>query len=159
MRWGVDTNVLIYAHVPAFPEHLQVRNLLRRQLDEKDHTLVVTPHILHELVHVLSDPRRFDPPIEMAEALALAALYLNRPNVWCLPVDGEVLGEAFELLARHRLGRKRIADTLFAAALLHHGVDRLITLNPGDFRVFEGLEVIDPREEIDEIDRSSPAGG
>jgi predicted nucleic acid-binding protein len=48
---------------------------------------------------------------------------------------------------RHRLGRKRIADTLFAATLLTHGVTELITCNPSDFRIFEGLTLIDPRSE------------
>ena len=40
---------------------------------------------------------------------------------------------------------KRIADTLFAAALLTSGVHDLITCNPDDFRVFEELRLIDPR--------------
>ena len=82
----------------------------------------------------------------MAEALAVARLYLGRSNVDCIGVDEAVLVTAFELLERYDLGRQRIADTLFAATLLHHGAEDVITCNPADFRIFDGLEVVDPRE-------------
>ena len=94
---------------------------------------------------VAEDGRRFDPPVSMAEALAVARLFLGRSNVECIGANETILLEAFDLLERYRLGRKRIADTLLAATLLHHGISELITCNPRDFRVFEGLEVIDPR--------------
>lgn len=96
---------------------------------------------------MITDQRRFDPPVRMAEALALARTYLDSGNVECIAADATVLGKALDLLERHELGRKRIADTLFAATLLHHGVQEVITCNPGDFRVFEGLTVIDPLAE------------
>ncbi len=104
----------------------------------------VTPNILHEFVHIVTDNRRFEPPLNMTEALAVARLYSGRSNVECLPVNETVLATAFDLLEHYQLGRKRIADTLFAASLLLHGVRDLITCNPRDFRVFEDLKVIDP---------------
>jgi predicted nucleic acid-binding protein len=146
MRRGVDTNVLIYAHMPDMPHHLMVRRFLVDQLSLDDVTLVVTPAILHELVHVVTDGRRFDPPVSMADAMALARLYLEHANVECISLDAQAVTGAFELIARHRLGRKRIADTLFAASLLGHGVRELITCNPDDFQVFDGLTLIDPRD-------------
>lgn len=59
---GLDTNVLVYAHIPAMPDHEHVRRYLLAQLAD-DARLVVIPLVLHELVHVLTDSRRFDPPI------------------------------------------------------------------------------------------------
>ena len=67
MRRGLDTNVLVYAHVAALPEHGVVREFLAGQLARRDVTLVVTPSVLHELVHVVTDPRRFEPPVAMSE--------------------------------------------------------------------------------------------
>lgn len=145
MKRGLDTNVLIYAQMPAFEEHGEVRRYLLGQLEQPNLTLVVTPGVLHEFVHIVTDGRRFDPPVSMAEALAIARLFLGRSNVECIGAGEAVLFEAFDLLERHRPGRRRIADTLLAATLLHHGVSALITCNPRDFAVFEGLEVIDPR--------------
>lgn len=146
MKRGLDTNVLVYAHVAALPEHRVVRAFLAGQLTRRDVTLVVTPAVLHEFVHVVTDPRRFEPPVEMGEALALARLYLGRANVECLATNAEALAEAFALVDRYRLGRKRLADTLLAATLLHHGVRQLVTCDRSDFETFSGLRLIDPRD-------------
>lgn len=147
MRRGIDTNVLIYAHITESPQHEVVRSYLLDQLAQDDVTLVVTPGILHELVHVITDGRRFDPPVAMKDALAVARGYLDSANIECLSVDEGALVRAFELLERYQLGRKRIADTLFAASLLNHGVRELITCNLDDFKIFEELTLIDPRAE------------
>jgi predicted nucleic acid-binding protein len=136
----------VYAHLASLPDHGAVREYLTGQLARKDVTLVVTPSVLHEFVHVVTDPRRFDPPVEMGEALALARIYLGRANVECVATDAEAVATAFELVERHRLGRKRLADTLLAATLLRSGVRQLVTCNRADFEVFPSLELVDPRQ-------------
>ena len=146
MRCGIDTNVLIYAHLPVFPESETVRARLRAGLANDSWQFAVTASVLHEFVHVVTDPRRFDPPIAMVEALALAKGYLGRTNVDCLSIDARALHLALELLDTRRLGRKRIADTLLAATLLRHGVHAIMTCNPGDFAMFDQLALIDPRD-------------
>jgi len=145
VRVGVDTSVLVCAHVASLAEHPAARTFLKGLLDRPDVTIVVTPAVLHELVHVITDPRRFDPPVVMAEALALARLYLGRANVECLATDADALADALALVEKHDLGRRRLADTLFAATLLRHGVRRLVTANPADFAVFSGLQLVEPR--------------
>jgi predicted nucleic acid-binding protein len=145
MKRGVDSNVLVYAHIPTFPEHPRVRVFLTDFLAETDAVLAFTPAILHEFVHIVTDARRFSPPVEMSEALAVARHYLDRENTECLSVSETDMTHAFDLLERHGLGRKRIADTLFASTLLSNGFSELITCNPDDFKVFDELNVIDPR--------------
>ena len=145
MRIGIDTNVLLNAHLPGSGQHDLARSYLLELLASTDVTLVVTPLVLHELVQVMTDERRFEPPVSMGEALAVARGYLGRANVECLPVDESAMVLALELLTRHRLGRKRVADTLLAATLLTHGVRRLVTFNPGDFAPFEPLQASEPR--------------
>jgi predicted nucleic acid-binding protein len=148
LKRGLDTNVLVYAHVASLPEHAAVRSYLERQLARADVTLVVTPSVLHELVHVVTDPRRFDPPVEMGEALAIARLYLGAANVACVSTDAQAAAAAFDLVERHKLGRRRLAATLLAATLLQAGVRQLVTCNKADFEVFPGLELVDPRGEV-----------
>jgi len=145
MRRGLDTNVLVYAHMASLPGHPVVREFLRRQLRDAETTLVLTAGVLHEFVHVVTDERRFQPAVAMKEALAFARRYLGRSNVQYLDSDERCLRRAFELLEQHRLGRKRIADTLFAATLQTYGVGELITCDPGDFQIFKDLLLIDPR--------------
>ena len=145
MRYGVDTNVLIYAHLPVFAESERVRTYLRRALADNRCRISLTPLVLHEFVHVVTDQRRFEPPVTMPEALEIAGGYLDRSNVECLAVDEGSLRLAFDLLDVHGLGRRRIADTLLVATLLSHGVKTIVTCNPADFALFGDLAVVDPR--------------
>lgn len=145
MRRGIDANVLVYAHVPSFQEHRAVRAFLLEQLRDPDTLLFLTPSILQEFVHVVTDARRFEPALDMSEALQLAAIYLDHGNFWCLAIDESILLRAFDLMKRHRLGRKRIVDTVFAATLIHYGIRELVTCNLRDFGVFEELTLVDPR--------------
>lgn len=143
-RRALDANVLIYAVIPVFPQHEGVRRFLLSQLRQPEIRLVVTPNILHEFVHVITDGRRFDPPVGMSEALEVARRILNSRNIDCLAITGAHLERAIELLKHHSLGRRRIADTLLAATLLGSDVPEIITCNAKDFAVFEGLKAIDP---------------
>lgn len=143
-RQAVDTNIFVYAHLASFQEHAAAQNYLHSRLADPESVLVVTPAILHEFVHVITDRRRFEVPVKIEEAIALARLYLNRTNVECLDIGPSSVAMAFSLMEKHRLGRKRLADTLLAATLLEHGVDQLVTRNVADFAVFEHLRVIDP---------------
>lgn len=145
MKRGIDTNVLIYAHFPIFEDHPRVRRFLLGQLQDPEVVLVLTPGVLHEWVHIVTDARRFDPPLVMEEAIALARGYLDKSNIEVLSPSEESLLLAFEMIENHKLGRRRIADTLLAATLLEDGAQEIITCNPRDFALFEGLKVIDPR--------------
>ena len=145
MKRGVDTNVLMQAHLAGVPGHEPVAAWLRGQLRRSSVTLYVTVQVLHEFIHVVTDSRRFAPALTMAEALAATRLWLGAANVVCLPTEAEDMMLAIELIGRHRLGRNRIADTLFAATLLRHDVGEIATGNAADFQVFDDLRVIDPR--------------
>lgn len=134
----------MYAHLPALPHHNRVRSFLLEQLHDGDVEVVVTGGVLHEFVHVVTDPGRFEPPVPMSEAISLARGYLGRSNVSCAPVGETAVTLALELVDRHHLGRRRLGDTLFAATLIAEGVAEVITCNPGDFNVFEELTAVDP---------------
>lgn len=144
MRVGIDTSVLVQAHLPSLERHESARRFLLEQLALADSSIVLTPLVLHELLHVITDARRFEPAVTMGEALAIVHRYLGRSNVECLSVDEDSVLLALDLVERHRLGRRRIADTLLAATLLTHGVRKLATFNTADFRVFEALDPFEP---------------
>lgn len=145
MKLGIDSNVLLQAHLPALDRHELAHAYLQEQLALPGVTLVLTPLVLHEFVHVVTDSRRFDPPVPMTEAISVTRSYLGRTNVECVGADEPTLLLALDLLSRYRLGRKRIADTLLAATLLVHGIHRLVTFNVGDFKVFADLTVSEPQ--------------
>ena len=147
MRRAVDTNVLIYGHMPSMRQHAVVRAFLHDLLRDPETTLVITPAVLHEFIHVVTDPRRFDPPVSMPEAVATARLYVGRSNIEILGTDEASLACALGLLEQHRLGRLRVADTIFAAMLISNDVSEIVTCNPDDFRVFERLKIVNPLSE------------
>ena len=144
MRRAVDTNVLVYAHIASLPEHPAAKRHIEEFLAQPDSSLVVVPLVLHEFVHVVTDGRRFEEPVSIAEAIAVARLYLNRSNVQCVEIGAESVGRALALIEAYQLGRKRIADALLAATLLEHGVVELITNNEAHFRVFEEITCVNP---------------
>jgi predicted nucleic acid-binding protein len=131
--------------MPSLAEHEAVKGYLNDLTRRPDTMLVVTPNVLHELVHVVTDGRRFEPPVSMAEAMALARRYVDRSNVVCVAITAEAITLALDLIDQHGLGRKRIAETLLAATYRLHGVENLVTCDPGGFGIVEGLQIIDPR--------------
>jgi hypothetical protein len=88
---GLDTNVLVAHAIPDHPSHGKVRERIDRFLTDGH------------------DPRRFEKPLTMAEALEWA-------GYWS---DAEEVG-----LEEHRFGRKRLLDSLIAATWHAAGVWR-----------------------------------
>jgi predicted nucleic acid-binding protein len=122
--------------------HRAARRFVAREA-RRSNLLGITPQVLAELVHVTTDPRRFERPLSMRGAVDLARRLWTAPEVArILPTSGSFV-RACELLAQHRLGRKRILDTMLAAILEGASVARLATLNGADFRVFSFLEVVE----------------
>jgi predicted nucleic acid-binding protein len=141
---GLDTDVVVHWAMEGAPHHRAVRGFVELQVSKHQHQLGLTPQVLHELLHVCTDPRRFDRPLPMAEAIDLVrALWDGEETVRIVPAPA-VLHRTLELLTTLRLGRKRILDTALAATLEAAGVRRLVTLNGSDFRIFSFLAVVDP---------------
>lgn len=144
-RLGLDTNVLVHLHVPSSASHERVRATMQRLIHAEGAVLVLTPTVMDEFVHLITDPKRFSPAVTMSEALGLARLYLGHQNVEWAAASEQAFAHAIAVMDRLGLGRKRISDCLIAATYLQHGVDALITCDPEDFRGFEQLRIIDPR--------------
>jgi predicted nucleic acid-binding protein len=138
---GIDTDVLVAWAMEGSSRHEVVRQLIEREVREGGLLLGVTPQVVHEFLHVVTDPRRFENPLPMPSALRIArALWESEEVVQILP-DPEVLPRTLELMNRLQLGRKRILDTALAATLESAGVRRFVTLNPGDFGIFPFLDI------------------
>ena len=95
MRRGVDTNVLVYAHIASFPEHPQAKGRLEAFLAEADSVLVIAPIALHELVQIITDARRFYEPVSMAEAIELLRVYRRLYSAAVRDLEGMELTDRF----------------------------------------------------------------
>jgi predicted nucleic acid-binding protein len=98
--------------------------------------VAITPQVLAEFVHVVTDSRRFQRPLSMKTAMIKSERWWNAAETeQVLPSDLAVAG-FHNWMRDHQLGRKRVLDTLLAATHRAAGVTSLLTLNAADFAIF-----------------------
>ena len=136
MTHGFDTSFLVAAEVEEHPDHAGVWRRLAL-VREGDGRFGITAPVIAEFVHVVTDARRFAKPLTMTEAITKARMWADAAEVETFTASDAVVAWFLDALARHRLGRKRILDTMLAATYRSAGVASLLTLNAGDFAVFE----------------------
>jgi predicted nucleic acid-binding protein len=140
---GIDTTFLVQLEVSGHPGHQKAQVMLEDVLGRGD-PLALAPQVLSELLHVVTDPRRFERPLSMGQALARAEAWWWAPEVLrCLP-NNQTTGFFLKWMNQHRLGRKRLLDTQLAATYFSNDVQSILTTNARDFQVFGCFEVMTP---------------
>jgi predicted nucleic acid-binding protein len=111
-------------------------------LRRKGDRFVLAPQVLAEFVHVVTDPRRFSSPLAIELALQRAEAWWNSKEVeWALPDESSVAW-FLAAMAKGRLGRNRLLDTLLAGTLRAAAVHSILTLNCADFEIFDEFECV-----------------
>jgi predicted nucleic acid-binding protein len=141
---GVDTTFLVEAEVVGHPGHTEARALLRKILF-KGGKIAVAPQVLAEFVHVVTDGRRFENPLDMRAALERASVWWNASETKQVFPNAQSVALFSAWMSKESLGRKRILDTLLAATYVSNGITTLVTSNLKDFSVFDGLDVTTPK--------------
>ena len=143
MTLGVDTTFLVQLEVSGHPGHREARDIMEAVLGRGE-PLALAPQVLSELVHVVTDPRRFERPLSMEQALDRAERWWWAPEVVrCLPNE-ETTGLFLKWMSQHGLGSKRLLDTQLAATDFSNTVHAILTTNARDFQVFGCFEVTVP---------------
>lgn len=137
---GIDTNILVAFVIPEHPDHVSVRQRII-QFQQEGRRLAVTSGILAEFVHVVTDPRRFENPLSMDEALTWATFWSEAEEVVIISTDIAAHQQWLVWLEQYHLGRKRLLDTQIAATWWSAGIREIFTLNPADFRVFDTFQL------------------
>jgi len=140
---GIDSNFLIACQLPEHLQHLAVRKVLNQIVDEGER-FAIAPQVLAEFVHIVTDGRRVQVPHTMEQALAEADLWRTAVDVDLLAPSADAVELFFQWMRQFRLGRKRVLDTLLAATYAVAGVDKIATIDVGDFQVFGCFELIAP---------------
>lgn len=134
---GLDTTVLVAFELREVAGHEGIRATVQRLSREGAGSFVLAPQVIHEFLHVTTDPRRFEKPLSFPEALSRARFWWSSSDVTeCYP-DSRSESLVLQWMDDYQLGRKRILDTALAATYHSFGVRRLATANPADFSVFE----------------------
>ena len=138
---GLDTTFLVKVAIREADGHEAALALLRREIVGRDRRAALAPQVLSEFVHVATDPRRFERPLSIAQALAKAGFWWNAAEVERITPDDQVVSQFLAWMQEHDLGRKRLLDTMLAATYYRSGVTRIVTSNARDYRVFGVFEL------------------
>lgn len=140
---GLDCNILVQLALADHPANAATLAAVQAET-QRGHPLVFPSLVLTEFLHVVTDAKRFAPPLTMSEALDWIEELLANASFQQLEPTPESLRQTLRWMRQFNLGRKRILDTHLAAVLHTAGVPRLLTSNPADFTVFGVLETITP---------------
>lgn len=137
----IDTNVWVAKIIEDHAFHNRAGTELTR-LSGKDELLCVSSQIIRELVSVCTLGRNLSRPLKWEEiqpqldALLAQTVFLSESEL--------STRKLIELGSRYTVLGKQIHDTNIVATMLAHGVTRLVTFNPDDFKRFTEIEVITP---------------
>ena len=138
---GLDTSFLVALCVREHAAHAAANAVLEKEIAGRAHGCALASQVLTEFVHVVTDPKRFEKPLEMRTALDLCDQWWGAEEVRTISPDDEA-GRLFTTWMRqHRLGRKRILDTFLAATYFAAGIKSIVTTDWRDFSTFGVLSV------------------
>jgi predicted nucleic acid-binding protein len=140
---GADTSFLVALAVKEHPAHPAAWQVFERQIIGGTATMALAPQVLAEFCHVVTDPRRFQDPLDMPGALELCTTWWEASECRRIEVGAEVGTLALAWMRELRLGRKNLLDTLLAATYHRGGVRRVATTNWRDFARYGVFELID----------------
>lgn len=138
---GLDTTFLVQVEIQETDGHQAALGLLRNEIAGRYREAALAPQVLSEFVHVVTDRRRFERPLSMAQALGKAGFWWNATEVERVVPDDQAVSQFLAWMQEHNLGRKRLLDTLLAATYYRSGVTRIVTSNARDYRVFGVFEL------------------
>ena len=140
---GIDTDFLVALEMEIHEQHKAVHRLLTRHA-KRGETFALCPQVLAEFIHVVTDRKRFAQPMEMSVAIRQAEIWSTAVDVKQYLPHENAIELFFHWMNQHRLGRKRILDTMLAATYATEGVTKIATLNEDDFRLFGVFEFVTP---------------
>ncbi len=143
MTYGIDTGFLVAAEVAGHPDHVAARQMLL-QFRANGDRYALTPQVLAEFIHVVTDPKRFTHPLTMAQALERANAWWESPEVDQISPGGHTITTFLAWMSQHYLGRKRILDTMLAATFRSEQITSVLTTNAKDFAVLGGFICVTP---------------
>lgn len=136
----IDTSVLLAATAASRPEHAHALDALDAGFANR--TLCLSGQVVREYLSVTTRPAAVNGfGLTQANALSNVRQFLERARF--LDEGTTVSHALLRLLDAVPCLGKQIHDANIAATMLAHGVPRLMTLNPVDFRRFgEWIEVV-----------------
>ena len=138
----VDTNVMLRLTSPKQPQHAIAANAISLLVNQ-NHDLVFTLQNASEFWNVCTRlPTLNGLGLSIAEASRQFSVI--EQNLTLLPDNILVYDHWKTLVVQHKVAGVQVHDAKLAAAMLAHGVYRILTFNTVDFARYTGIEAIHP---------------
>ena len=136
----VDTNVLLTATDESRPHHRDARRLLGESGFSGLH-LAASGQVLREYLVVATRPLDANGlGLPVRDATANVSEFLRCIQLY--DETEEVAGRLRQLGLTYGLHGKRLHDANIVATMSTHGIRALITENPGDFALFDEIDLV-----------------
>lgn len=139
---GLDTSVLVALAIREHPLHAAAWAAFQEEIVGRDAAMALSPQVLTEFAYVVTDPRRFERPLAMADALGIAERWWGARECRQVSAGPAAVAIFLDWMTLYGLGRNRLLDTMLAATYRAAGVERLATTDWRDFMVFGAFEIV-----------------
>jgi len=136
-----DVNLLLYAHLTAFPEHARAAAWWEGLMNGRHDVGVAAPAVFG-FIRLATNPRVFDPPLAVTEAVGRVEEWLVRPHVHFIQPGPRHLEIAFALLRQVGVAANLTTDAQLAALAIEHQGE--VHSNDADFGRFPRLRWLNP---------------
>jgi len=137
----IDTNVLVYANIAAYPMHSAALQTLQNLIDSGTQ-LWLSRQVLREFIVSVTRPQTYAQPQPLATVISRIQLFEAQFNI--AEDNNQVTAKLLELMQQTAIGGKQIHDANIVATMLTVNVNRLLTHNTQDFQRFSTLITILP---------------
>ncbi len=144
-----DTNIIVRLYDSVNPMCKIVRQCLDK-LEERGEILVIVPQILVEFWVVATRPKDVN-GLGMSPDEAQVELDNLQEIFTLFPENAKIFDEWKTLVTKHQVSGKPSHDARIVAAMKAHKIDKILTLNPQDFKRYNEIISITPQEVLDEL--------
>ena len=137
----IDTNLLVYAYVPALEPHAAARRWFEQSMTEDEAIGLTWPTVVG-FVRIVTNPRIFRVPLPLDRAVNLVDEWLQQAAVELVLPTPRHWTTLRDMLVRGQAGGTLTSDAHLAALAREHGAT--IYTTDRDFLRFPDVRVVNP---------------
>jgi uncharacterized protein len=137
----IDTNLLVYAYVPALADHAAARRWLEQTLTDDEAVGLAWATVLG-FVRVVTNPRIFKVPLLLDSAVEVVDAWLQQQAIELVLPTPRHWTTLREMLITGQAGGSMTTDAHLAALAREHGAT--IYTTDRDFQRFPDVRVVNP---------------
>ncbi len=144
MAYLPDTSVIVRLYDTNNPLNTIIRQCFRK-LERDGENMVIIPQIFVEFWAVATRPIHAN-GLGMKPENAQKELGRLQKLLRLLPENEKIFPEWKMLVTTYKVSGKPTHDARIVAAMITHGIENILTINPGDFKRFSMINAIKPHD-------------